>query len=151
MELKVFCPRHWLSKVPLLEEDLVVYPAQDLAVDPAQAPGTRHLLCICSKWTTQQPKTPCQCQKLLFLVWFRLSEILGCITDSDKGHTEGGASCRRDQRTVCFSQEYMFSDQSKAGKTRKEQVLTIYYQEVYRQNQAEYIIMTKISSMRANS
>lgn len=40
-------------------------------------------------------------EKLLFLFRFRLSELLGCITNSDKGHGEGGAGCRRDpQRTV---------------------------------------------------
>lgn len=75
------------SQVPLLEEGLVVFLAQarwdkmsSVNVQQNGEPGNQNFVPVSDK--------------LLFLVWFRLSETLGCITNSDKGHAKHGAGCR---------------------------------------------------------
>lgn len=60
-------------------------------------------------------------EKLPLLVCFRSSEILGCITNSEMGHTKSKAGICRE--LFPLSQEFTFSNQSEAGKTRQEQVL----------------------------
>lgn len=110
MELERAHPRHWLSCAPAWRESR-----------SSTRTGTWDKTSSGNIWCSMPVA-----EKLPFLVCFRSSEILGRTTNSEMGHAKGEAGCTRHlQRPVSIASGICISNQSEAGKTKKEQVLTI--------------------------